>query len=110
MAACSCLQLQRVEAPLCCSAWPSHGSGVSGSGTQALCVWASAVAPCGISGCTCRLWSTGSVVVAHGLSRMWDLPEPGIEPMSLALQGGFLTTGSPGKPWAGRFKCLISNR
>ena len=28
---------------------------------------------------------------------MWDLPRPGIEPMSPALEGGFLTTGSPGK-------------
>ena len=28
---------------------------------------------------------------------MWDLPKPGIEPMSPALAGGFLTTGSPGK-------------
>ena len=25
---------------------------------------------------------------------MWDLPGPGIEPMSPALAGGFLTTGS----------------
>ena len=29
--------------------------------------------------------------------RMWDLPGPGIEPMSPALAGGFLTTGPPGK-------------
>ena len=29
---------------------------------------------------------------------MWDLPRPGIELMSLGLQGGFLTTGLPGKP------------
>ena len=30
---------------------------------------------------------------------MWDLPRPGIEPMSpVALQGGFLTTGLPGEP------------
>ena len=30
---------------------------------------------------------------------MWDLPGPGIEAMSPgALQGGFLTTGLPGKP------------
>ena len=29
---------------------------------------------------------------------MWDLPGPGMEPGSLALQGGFLTTGPPGKP------------
>ena len=31
----------------------------------------------------------------HG---MWDLPRPGIELVSLALQGRFLTTGPPGKP------------
>ena len=29
---------------------------------------------------------------------MWDLPEPGIEPVSPKLQGRFLTTGPPGKP------------
>ena len=28
---------------------------------------------------------------------MWDPPRPGIEPMSFALAGGFLTTGPPGK-------------
>ena len=28
---------------------------------------------------------------------MWDLPGPGTEPASLALAGGFLTTGPPGK-------------
>ena len=28
---------------------------------------------------------------------MWDLPGPGIQPASLALQTGFLTTGPPGK-------------
>ena len=28
---------------------------------------------------------------------MSDLPGPGIEPASLALAGGFLTTGPPGK-------------
>ena len=30
---------------------------------------------------------------------MWDLPWPGIEPVSPALARGFLTTGSPGKSW-----------
>ena len=29
---------------------------------------------------------------------MWDLPKSGIEPVSLELQGGFLTTGPSGKP------------
>ena len=41
----------------------------------------------------------GSVVVAHGLScyGTWDLPGPGIEPVSPALAGGFLSTVPPGK-------------
>ena len=29
---------------------------------------------------------------------MWDLPGPGLEPVSPALAGGFLTTAPPGKP------------
>ena len=33
------------------------------------------------------------------LSRgMWDLPRPGLEPVSPALAGGFSTTAPPGKP------------
>ena len=28
---------------------------------------------------------------------MWDLPGPGLEPVSPALADGFLTTASPGK-------------
>ena len=28
---------------------------------------------------------------------MWDRPGPGLEPVSLALAGGFLTTVPPGK-------------
>ena len=28
---------------------------------------------------------------------IWDLPRPGIEPMSPALAGGFLSTAPPGK-------------
>ena len=52
------------------------------------------------------LWSTGSrragsVIVAHGaqlLHGMWDLPRPGLEPVSPALAGRFSTTAPPGKP------------
>ena len=29
---------------------------------------------------------------------MWDLPGPGLEPVSPALAGGLLTTAPPGKP------------
>ena len=32
------------------------------------------------------------------LHSMWDLPRLGIRPVSVALQGGFLTTEPPGKP------------
>ena len=32
---------------------------------------------------------------------MWDLPRPGVEPVSPALAGGFLTTAPPGKPLVG---------
>ena len=30
---------------------------------------------------------------------MWDLPGPGLEPVSPALAGGVLTTAPPGKPY-----------
>ena len=64
-----------------------------------------------------QLWHAGSVIVARGLSNcgsqaperrlsscsaraqllhgMWDLPGPGIEPVSPSLAGGFLTTVPP---------------
>ena len=47
-----------------------------------------------------ELKSTDSVVVAHGLScsGLWGLPRPEMEPMSLALAGGFFTSEPPGKP------------
>ena len=35
---------------------------------------------------------------------MWDLPGPGIEPMTPALAGGFLTTEPPGKSPKAFFK------
>ena len=44
---------------------------------------------------------TGSVTVAHGprlLCGMWDLPRPGLEPVSPALAGRLSTTAPPGKP------------
>ena len=42
-----------------------------------------------------RLSSCGTR--AQLLRGMWDLPGPGVEPMSPALEGGFLTTAPPGK-------------
>ena len=51
------------------------------------------------------LWSTGSRQAglsscgagAQLLCGMWDLPVPGIKPMTPALAGGFLTTAPSGK-------------
>ena len=62
----------------------------------------------GFSRCGARaLGARASVVVARGLSScgaraqllcgMWDLPGPGLEPVSPALAGGCLTTAPPGK-------------
>ena len=71
----------------CCRAW-------------ALGVWASVVVERGLSSCgsralvrrlsSCGLW-------ASLLRGMWDLPGPGLKPVSPALVGGFLTTAPPGK-------------
>ena len=45
---------------------------------------------------THRLSSCGSwAQLLHGI---WDLPRPGLEPMSPALAGRFSTTAPPGKP------------
>ena len=43
-----------------------------------------------------RLSSCGSR--AQSLRGMWDLPRPGLEPVSPALAGRFSTTAPPGKP------------
>ena len=45
---------------------------------------------------TRRLSSCGSR--AQSLRDMWDLPRPGLEPVSPALAGRFSTTAPPGKP------------
>ena len=42
------------------------------------------------------------------LRGVWDLPRPGLEPVSPALAGRFSTTAPPGKPSRG-FKWLFSN-
>ena len=45
---------------------------------------------------TCRLSNCGSrAQLLHG---MWDLPRPGLEPVSPALAGRLSTTAPPGKP------------
>ena len=43
-------------------------------------------------------WLNSCVSQALLLCGKWNLPRPGIELLSPALQGGFLTIGPPGKP------------
>ena len=54
---------------------------------------------------TRRLSNCGSR--AQLLRRMWDLPRPGLEPVSPALAGRLSTTAPPGKPCLGN---LISSK
>ena len=49
-----------------------------------------------------RLSSCGSR--AQLLRGMWDLPRPGLEPVSPAPAGRFSTTAPPGKPYTLTFK------
>ena len=53
---------------------------------------------------TRRLSSWGSR--AQLLRGMWDLPRPGLEPVSPALAGGFSSTAPPGKPCTVLYKGL----
>ena len=53
---------------------------------------------------THRLSNCGSrAQLLHG---MWDLPRPGLEPVSPALSGRLSTTTPPGKPSSGILKIL----
>ena len=72
-----------------CAAQASHRGGLSCCGARALEAPASEAAARGLS----------VVVRAQLPHSLWDLPAPGMEPLSPALQGGFLTTRPPGKAW-----------
>ena len=55
---------------------------------------------------TRRLSNCGSR--AQLLRGMWDLPRPGLEPVSPALAGRFSTTAPPRKPAKASYRYLIS--
>ena len=54
---------------------------------------------------TRRLSNCGSR--AQLLRGIWDLPRPGLEPVSPALAGRFSTTGPPGKPYFGYLRLCV---
>ena len=100
------LQLWRVGATLRCGVRASRCSGFSCCRARALGVRASVVVAHGLSSCGTwalerRLSSCGTQ--AQLLRGMWDLPGPGLEPVSPALAGRFSTTVPPGKPSASLF-------
>ena len=90
----------------CCCPWAFSNCGEQGllpsRGAGLLLAVASLVAEHGLYD------AQASTVAALGLSScgswaqlpcgMWNLPGPGIESVSPALAGGFLSTGPPGKP------------
>ena len=79
------------------------GSVAAVCGLSSCRVWASVAAVSGLS--SCHVWA--SVAAVCGLSRcgaqaelslsIWDLPRPGIKPVSPVLAGRFFTTEAPGK-------------
>ena len=83
---------------LCCCAWAFSSCGEREQGLLSNCsTWASHCS--GFSCCRAQaldaqvlLWCIG--LVAHG---MWNLPGPGVKPVSHALAGRFLSTVPPGK-------------
>ena len=107
---------------LCCRAWAFSSWGEWGLLFVLVCGLLTAVASlvaehrlqaCRLLGVhasvvvACRLSSCGSRDLEHSLSScgtwaqllrgMWDLPGPGLKPMSPASAGGFLTIAPPGK-------------
>ena len=84
-----------------CGARASHCGGLSCCGARALGARASVTVAHGLGSCSSRaperrLSSCGAG--AQLLRGMWDLPGPGLEPISPALAGGLSTTAPPGKP------------
>ena len=92
-----------------CGTQTSHHGGflVAERGLQS--TWASVVVARGLSSCSSRalehrLSSCGTwAQLLHGT---WDLPGPGIKPVSSALASGFFTTEPPGKPYFSYFRAL----
>ena len=82
------LQLRWAGATLRC--------GARALGARASVVGARGLSSCGFWALECRLSSCGAR--ASLLRGVWELPGPGLEPLSPALVGGFLTTAPPGKP------------
>ena len=74
---------------ICCIEEASHCHGLSCCRAQGAVLLALGLLEHRLSTCASK---------AYFLHVRWDLPRPGINPMSLAFAGGFFTTEPPGKP------------
>ena len=94
---------------LCCSGWAFSSCSVQAARCGGLsCCGAQSLGHMSFSSCDVwaqQLWLEafrGQVMSCGSWAQLprglWDLPRPGMEPVSLALQGEFSTTGPPGKP------------
>ena len=83
-----------------CSVWASHCGSFS-------CCRARALKHAGFS--RCSTWAQQLWLTAQLLGGMWDLPRPGLEPVSPALAGGFITTALPGKPSTQTLESQLQN-
>ena len=100
------LWLRWAGATLCCGAQASHCGGFSccrawALGTRTSVAVACWLSSCGLQALECSLSSCGTW--AYLLRSMWDLPGPGLKPVSPALASRFLTTVPSGKPWLKTF-------
>ena len=75
----------------------SRHTGFSSCSTRASVVVAHGLSSCGAQAPESRLSSCGAR--AQLLCGMWDLPGPGLKPVSPALAGRFSTTAPPGRPY-----------
>ena len=80
----------------CARAFSSCGERGLLCGARASVVVARGLSSCSSRALEHRLSSCGAR--AELLCGMWDLPGPGLEPVSPALAGGFSTTVPPGNP------------
>ena len=84
-----------------CGVWVSYCRAFSCFGA-----WAPGFTTCSSRALERRLRTCGAL--SQLLQDRWSLPRPGVEPMSPALAGGFITIQPPGSPGLNCFS--ISNR
>ena len=84
----------------CAGAFSSCGERELLSSWGARASYCNGFSSCGAQAAVEQLQLMGSRARTYLFHSMWNLPEPGIKPVSPALASRFFTTGSPGKSLA----------